>query len=91
MIDPSSIPTCSSEQPDTSTAGGAARDQLMRVYLPDGAVRVMRFREYQEFLQSRGIEEVTPQEAENGFQKAPSLETSNLAFATRQGVAQNGP
>ena len=65
MIDPLPIPTCSSEQPDTSTPDGAARDQLMRIHLPNGAVRVMRFREYQEFLQSRGIEEIMPQEGEN--------------------------
>ncbi len=64
MIDPLPIPT-SSEELDTSSADGAARDQLMRIHLPNGAVRVMRFREYRDFLQSRGIEEIMPQEGEN--------------------------
>jgi hypothetical protein len=34
----------------------------MRIYLPHGEVRVMRLTEYQEFLQSYRIEDVTLEE-----------------------------
>ena len=45
-------------------AGGPVRDQPMRIYLPDGGVRVMTLSEYREFLRSYDIEDVTTDERE---------------------------
>ncbi|HEV2603363.1 MAG TPA: hypothetical protein VGU24_06855 [Microvirga sp.] len=37
----------------------------MRIYLPHGEVKIMRLTEYQEFLQSYRIEEVSLEEPSN--------------------------
>ena len=56
----------SAAEPERGEAGpSSTRDQVMRIYLPDGSVRLMRLTEYQEFLQSYRIENLSSEEPES--------------------------
>ena len=48
------------ERPDAATQDSPIRDQLMRIYLPAGAVRTMALTRHQEFLLSYSIQDNTP-------------------------------
>ena len=62
MTKPSANHACSAEQSDASPSESTRRDQPMRIYLPDGEMRVMRLTEYQEFLQSYSIEDLATEQ-----------------------------
>ena len=53
---------CAADESETSATANLGHDRAMRIYLPHGEVRVMRLTEYQEFLQSYRIEDVTLEE-----------------------------
>ena len=62
MTKPLSDQSCRAVQDDTSATESVGHDRAMRIYLPHGEVRVMRLTEYQEFLQSYRIEDVSFEE-----------------------------
>ncbi len=62
MTKPLSDQACRAVHDDTSATVSVGRDQAMRIYLPHGEVRSMRLTEYQEFLQSYRIEDVSLEE-----------------------------
>ncbi len=45
---------------DAKTHAPTDRDKLMRIYLPEGTVRVMTLTEYQDFLASYRCENIRP-------------------------------
>ena len=62
--DPSCHPMAA-EPEGAETELATACDQPMRIYLPNGGVRLMRLTEYQEFLLSYSIESPSPDETES--------------------------
>ena len=62
MTKPPSNQACRAEQGETSTAESVRPERAMRIYLPHGEVNIMRLTEYQEFLQSYRIEDVSLEE-----------------------------
>ena len=53
---------CAADESETSATANLGHGQAMRIYLPHGEVRSMRLTEYQEFLQSYRIEDVSLEE-----------------------------
>ena len=51
--------SASRKQDDGNTSGCLTRERRMRIYLPDGAVREMTLTEYQEFLVSYRISDLS--------------------------------
>ncbi len=62
MTKPLSDQACRAVHDDTSATVTVRCDQAMRIYLPHGEVKMMRLTEYQEFLQSYRIEDVSLEE-----------------------------
>ena len=62
MTKPLSDQACRAEEGETSAATNSRHDQAMRIYLPHGEVRLMRLTEYQEFLQSYSIEDLSSED-----------------------------
>jgi hypothetical protein len=83
----STPPRCSTsgEQGTDSTSGQLTRESRMRIYLPDGAVREMTLTEYQEFLVSYRISDLS-QAVADAADCREDVEQTRGAMVTRRSL-----